>query len=191
MLKGDIDIISVATVIQLCYQEKKSGCLSLYNGKTKIGEIFLKNGQIIAAHMGNVKGEKAFYKLISLKKGEFLFENNVSFPEQEINLPYDYLFLEAVRQQDETKNYLESIEKKLAGKASKVEEEFFFEEIYLLFSKIGQLLEGGKVECLWAKDNDYFSLFLETNRGIIKISLLPHAVLEELIFQIKEIVKES
>ena len=191
MLKGDIDIISVATVIQICSQEKKSGCLSLYNGKTKIGEIFLKNGQIIAAHMGNVKGEKAFYKLISLKKGEFLFENNVSFPEQEINLPYEYLFLEAVRQQDETKNYLESIEKKLAGKASKVEEEFFFEEIYVLFSKTGQLLEGGKVECLWSKDNDYFSLFLETNKGIIKISLLPHAVLEELIFQIKEIVKES
>jgi len=191
MLKGDIDIISVATVIQLCSQEKKRGCLSLYNGKTKIGEIFLKNGQIIAARMGNMNGEKAFYKLISLKKGEFLFENNVSFPEQEINLPYEYLFLEAVRQQDETKNYLESIEKKLAGKASKVEEEFFFEEIYVLFSKTGQLLEGGKVECLWSKDNDYFSLFLETNKGIIKISLLPHVVLEELIFQIKEIVKED
>jgi len=191
MLKGDIDIISVATVIQLCYQEKKSGCLSLYNGKTKIGEIFLKNGQIIAAHTSNMNGEKAFYKLISLKKGEFLFENNVSFPEQEINLPYDYLFLEAVRQQDETKNYLESIEKKLAGKASKVEEEFFFEEIYVLFSKTGQLLEGGKVECLWAKDNDHFSLFLETNKGMIKISLLPHVILEELIFQIRKIVKEN
>jgi len=191
MLKGDIDIISVSTVIQLCYQEKKSGCLSLYNGKTKIGEIFLKNGQIIAAHMGNVKGEKAFYKLISLKKGEFLFENNVSFPEQEIDLPYEYLFLEAVRQQDETKNYLESIEKKLAGKVSQVEEEFFFEEIYLLFSKTGQLLEGGKVECLWSKDNNHFCLFLKTSKGIIKINLLPHVGLEELIFKIKEIVKED
>jgi len=47
------------------------------------------------------------------------------------------------------------------------------------------------VECLWAKDNGYFSLFLETSKGIIKINLLPHVGLEELIFQIKEIVKED
>jgi hypothetical protein len=179
-------------VVQLCCQEKKSGCLLLYNGKNKIGEIFLKSGEVIAARMSNIKGEKAFYKLISLEKGEFSFENTVRLPEREIDVPCEYLFLETARHKDEIKNYLERIGGKLIGKTDKVEEALFFEEIYNLVSKTGQLLEGGKTECLWSKEDSHFCLFLETNKSILKIILLPHAgLLEELISQIKEIVKEE
>lgn len=192
MLKGSVDIVSVASVVQLCCQEKESGCLLLYNGKDKIGEIFLKSGEIIAARMSNIKGEKAFYKLTSLKKGEFSFDNTVFLPEREIDAPCEYLFLETARREDEIKNYLERIGGKLIGRTDKVEEAPFFKEIYNLVSKMGQLLEEGKTECLWCKEDNHFCLFLETNKGILKITLLPHVgLLEELISQIKEIVKEE
>jgi len=194
MLKGDIGIASVASVAQLCCQEKKSGSLSLHDGKAKIGHIYLENGQIIAARTGDIRGEKAFCKLLMLKNGRFIFEDNVSSGEREINASPEYLFLEAARHEDEAENYLERIKKGVTGEVERVEQVYLFEGIYDLLSRIGKLLEGGQIECLWSKEGNDTRLFLETDEGIVKIVLSPHAILEEALYQatnIKDLVEKE
>jgi hypothetical protein len=188
MLKGNIGIVSVASVIQLCCQEKKSGCLSLHRGKDKIGEIFLKDGEIIAARLNKIKGEEALYKLIRLKAGEFSFEDDVCCPEQEINVSCEYLFLEAARQEDELRYHLQRLKTKLKDNVDNIEEVSSFEEIYNLLSQTGQFLEGEKIESLWCKEEKHFSLFLEKNKTILKLTLPPQVILEEVIAQVKKVI---
>ncbi|MDL1956351.1 MAG: DUF4388 domain-containing protein [Candidatus Desulfofervidus auxilii] len=188
MLKGNIQDVSVASVVQLCCQEKKSGCLSFYKDAIKIGDIYFQDGEIIAAQMDNLSGEKAFYKLIRLKSGEFIFQNNVPLPQRQINNSFEYLLLEAARYEDEMKGYLDSIVKKLTkivGKVKEIEEASpFIKEIFLFLSQCGYLLEAGPIEWIWLKEEENISLFLEIKGEIFKFALPSQTILEEVFSQI-------
>jgi len=187
MLKGNIEGVSIVSIVQLCSQEKKSGCLSFYKESAKIGEIYFKNGEVIAAYTDNIKGTEAFYRLINLKKGEFIFQNHVSLPQREIYHPCEYLILEAARYEDEIREQLKKLLKKIqqCAKIKKLEQLSPFEQnMLLLLFHCGRLLEAGNIECVWMKNDENTFLFLSIKGKLFKLTLDTQAILEEIFSQI-------
>lgn len=194
MLKGDLSIVPLGSIIQLCCQEKKSGCLSIYSEGQKVGDIFFNKGKVISAQMGDLKGEKAFYELFNVEKGEFTFQEEVSLPPQEIAFSCEQLLLEAVRYQDEVKSHLQKIIKKLSQIKSIIDiapASPSHKAIYQLFSQISRLLEAGNTECFWYRQNNQLFLIVNIEGKVLKLIFSPEAIPEEVILQIKEVLAEE
>ncbi len=66
------------------------------------GKIYILNGEIIDAEIGNLSGNIAFKKLISLKKGSFEYLSAVTDKERKIFSSTDGLLLDAAQTIDET-----------------------------------------------------------------------------------------
>jgi len=193
MLKGDLSLVSLASIVQLCCQEKKTGCLSIYIETIKVGDIFLKNGEVVAARTSDLKGEIAFYKLFGIKKGQFIFKNTRVPKLREISSPCEHLLLEAVRYQDERKKHLQNLINRIK-KINKVEDVILIENmtydknIYLFFSQICRLLETGKMEYFWYQQGNQIFLILNIYEEILKIILPYETVPEEIFLQVKNAV---
>jgi hypothetical protein len=193
MLKGEIGSISLVSLVQLCCQDKKSGRLLFLEGKDKIGEIVFHKGEIIAARKDELKGEEAFFQLLNLKEGEFLFETEVPKIPREINVPYEHLLLEAVRRQDEAQSYIEKIASTLKDNVEeivKVSSPTKTERIFSLCAKINSLLSGGKIKCVWLRGEDLILLLPIENR-LIEITASSKTVVEELLEKIERIWEEK
>lgn len=65
------------------------------------GEIFIKDGSIIHAQAGELKGEAAFNRVLGLKGGEFDLRPYAEPPAQTIEGQWEFLLMEAARQVDE------------------------------------------------------------------------------------------
>lgn len=65
------------------------------------GEIFIKEGSIIHAQAGELKGAAAFNHVLGLKGGEFDLRPYSEPPEQTIEGQWEFLLMEAARQVDE------------------------------------------------------------------------------------------
>lgn len=65
------------------------------------GEIFIKDGHIIHAQAGDLTGEPAFNRVVGLKGGEFDLRAYYEPPVQSIEGQWEFLLMEAARQQDE------------------------------------------------------------------------------------------
>ena len=82
-LVGRLEEFSVVDLIESFGVERKSGILTLHNQHNKIGEIYFRDGAVINAALGNVKAEKAVYRMLPWRHGHFtmLF--------REVNVPDD------------------------------------------------------------------------------------------------------
>jgi len=82
-LVGRLEEFSVVDLIESFGVERKSGILTLHNEHNKIGEIYFRDGAVINAALGNVKAEKAVYRMLPWRRGHFtmLF--------REVNVPDD------------------------------------------------------------------------------------------------------
>ncbi len=82
-LVGRLEEFSVVDLIESFGVERKSGILTVHNEHNKIGEIYFRDGAVINAALGNVKAEKAVYRMLPWRRGHFtmLF--------REVNVPDD------------------------------------------------------------------------------------------------------
>ena len=101
-LQGSLQHIQLHDVIQLVSVSGKSGIFHLKKGGLK-GKIYLKNGNIIHAELGTIKGEEAVYTLAVWSEGEFYFEPDTESPEETIKKNNTSLLMEAARRMDEWK----------------------------------------------------------------------------------------
>jgi len=109
MLKGKLGSVSLISVVQMFHQDGKSGMLTIYQDNYVIGKIFFWKGDIVWSKKGNLSGEKAFYQLMNIEEGDFTFDPNVQESERNIEVPCEYLLLEAVRKKDELKEKQQQI----------------------------------------------------------------------------------
>ena len=65
------------------------------------GEIYIRDGGIIHARCGDLKGEAAFNRLLQLKGGEFDLRTFEEPPEESISGQWEFLLMEAARLVDE------------------------------------------------------------------------------------------
>ena len=96
--------MSLADVVQLLGQQRKSGSLKIRSGPgrgTERGVVYLAAGEVVDARCGTLEGEDAFYKLVELEDGMFKFSNEPPRSDRTISRKTPNLLMEAMRLKDE------------------------------------------------------------------------------------------
>lgn len=100
VIEGSLTEISLSDLLQIFSMNRKEGMLFLSNNKDT-GEVYIKDGEILEATIGNISGEKALYRLLTWGKGNFKFLPTRITVDRKINKPADNLIMEGLRQLDE------------------------------------------------------------------------------------------
>lgn len=98
---GIMEDVTLADIIQLACLENRDRKLVVYN-KDDTGEIYFKGGAVVHAKLRDLKGEDAFYEILSWERGNFKFIN-CECSEKTIEVPWNFLIIEALRKKDEGK----------------------------------------------------------------------------------------
>ncbi|MCP5102648.1 MAG: DUF4388 domain-containing protein [bacterium] len=102
-LKGSLESINLADIMQLVSNSRQSGRFELTRGEDQKGYIIIKKGDIAHAEVANFVGEDAVFTLISWGKGEFVFNEGDYESETTITRSVTSLLMEAARRIDEWK----------------------------------------------------------------------------------------
>ncbi len=100
-LKGSLDSINLADIMQLVSNSRQSGRFVLIKNSGEKGYIYVNHGMINHAEVANFKGEDAVFTLISWGKGEFEFEESVFDVETSITKSVTSLLMDSARRIDE------------------------------------------------------------------------------------------
>ena len=79
---------------------RNASILEVYN-QNVLGRIYIEDGQLIHAVAGEIKGEQALYKLLSLPGGSFELAQFEAPPEKTLAGQWEMLLMEAARVKDE------------------------------------------------------------------------------------------
>jgi len=109
---GSLNDMGVVDLIQTIEIGRKTG-LAHFESESKPprrGVVYFRNGKVIDAELGKLKGEKAIYRLLLWNSGSFEidFKNALSHPD-EISLSIQALLMEGMRRVDEWGRMLEQL----------------------------------------------------------------------------------
>ncbi|HLB05080.1 MAG TPA: DUF4388 domain-containing protein [Thermodesulfobacteriota bacterium] len=107
IIEGNLSEISLPDLLQMFHMNRKEGRLFLVSNKIK-GDIYIQDGNILDAAIGEVSGEKALFRLLTWKKGNFKFQPSKVTVPPKINRPTDNLIMEGLRQFDEWESMIEN-----------------------------------------------------------------------------------
>ena len=99
-LVGKLSTISLEELIQTLYTANKTGVLTIDNQGDK-GKIFIKNGLVIHAITKNLKGEKAFFRVMTWHDASFRFMPGEVNVERTVTMNVHGLLLEAMKRIDD------------------------------------------------------------------------------------------
>lgn len=102
-LKGSLDSVNLADIMQLVSNSRQSGRFVLTKDTGGTGYIIIKKGEIIHSEVDNFIGEDAVFTLISWGNGDFVFETGEFEANQTISRSVTSLLMEAARRIDEWK----------------------------------------------------------------------------------------
>jgi CheY-like chemotaxis protein len=98
--EGVLKDIELSDIIQMCCLS--AGDISIRVSKgIKKGVIAIRNGEIIHSECDELKGEKAFYEIISWEGGKFEILKDLDFQDKTINKDWKFLLIEGTRILDE------------------------------------------------------------------------------------------
>jgi CheY-like chemotaxis protein len=97
---GALRHVGLQEVIQIECNGRHSSILEIRNPQLR-GQIFIETGAIIHAAIETLVGEQAFYRLLSLKGGEFQLKPFQSPPQRTIHGQWESLLMEAAHVCDE------------------------------------------------------------------------------------------
>jgi len=97
---GMLRQVSLPDVIQMECLARHSSILEVRNQRL-YGQIYIETGAIVHAAAGTLKGEKAFYRLLSLTGGEFRLQPFNRPSERTVHGQWEFLLMEAARVHDE------------------------------------------------------------------------------------------
>lgn len=98
--RGVLRRVGLQEVLQLECLGGKSSILEIVT-EGMAGRIFIKQGSIVHAHVGQRKGEAAFNYLMAINSGEFALKPFEEPPEETIQGQWEMLVMEAARLRDE------------------------------------------------------------------------------------------
>jgi len=103
-MRGSLSDLQLPDLVQVMSMQGKSGRFVLKNEEEgEVGYVYLEEGQVVHAEVGNIEGEFAIYKIAPWSKGEFVFEPDVPAPKRSIKKSNASLMMEAARRLDEWK----------------------------------------------------------------------------------------
>lgn len=100
-LEGNLQIMSLASIIQINCEERNQAHLTL-NHLGKLGAIFFNNGEIVHAETGDLVGDEAIYSLLGWEEGIFKVKMGVEPGLITIDKNWSGLLLEGMRRLDES-----------------------------------------------------------------------------------------
>ncbi len=102
-ISGDLAQIFLPDLWQMLSMNQKSGVIQV-EGEESSGSIYIERGEIVSALSQNTKGEKALYRLISLRKGRFRFLPGRVEVRRTIHDTSQQALIEGMRHLDEIQN---------------------------------------------------------------------------------------
>jgi DNA-binding response OmpR family regulator len=107
-IEGNLAQIPLVDLLQILAMNKKSGRLAIEReGETT--EVSLVEGRVVDARVGPVAGEKALFRLLTHRDGQFAFLPGANGTERRIERRLDELLLDGLRQADELGRILPSL----------------------------------------------------------------------------------
>jgi CheY-like chemotaxis protein len=97
---GALRQVGLTEVIQMECNGRHSSILEIRNNELR-GQIYIEAGVVTHAAVGLLTGEQAFYRLLSLKGGEFQVKPFKSPPQRTIQSHWEFLLMDATRASDE------------------------------------------------------------------------------------------
>ncbi len=99
--RGMLRQVGLQDVIQMECLGRNSSILEVQD-RQMTGRIYIEDGRIVHADAGEIKGEPAFQKLLSLAGGSFQLQHFEPPTERTIEGQWEFLLMEAARVRDET-----------------------------------------------------------------------------------------
>ncbi len=99
--RGVLRRVGLQDVIQMECLGASSSVLQVKTGRQR-GKIYIQDGAIVHAEVGEHQGEAAFNHLLALKGGEFSLHPFSEPPQRTIEGQWEFLLMEAARRRDET-----------------------------------------------------------------------------------------
>lgn len=99
-LHGSLSELPLSDVIQLVSVSGKTGAF-LIERDQEVGRIFLRDGQIVDAEVGGLRGDSAVYEMAAWAHGSFSFKPGDESGEVTIHMSNASLMMEAARRLDE------------------------------------------------------------------------------------------
>ncbi|MBK9264506.1 MAG: DUF4388 domain-containing protein [Polyangiaceae bacterium] len=100
-VSGSLAEMSLPEMVQVLWHGRKTGALRILTPPGSKGEIHFAEGQIVHASWDQLVGEEAFYRMITLREGEFRLESGVELATRTITISPEALLLEGMRLLDE------------------------------------------------------------------------------------------
>jgi CheY-like chemotaxis protein len=98
--QGVLRKVGLQDVIQMECLARNSSILEIYNQHV-LGRVFIEDGQLVHAIAGDIMGERALYKLLSLPGGSFELAQFEHPEEKTLNGSWEMHLMEAARVKDE------------------------------------------------------------------------------------------
>jgi DNA-binding NarL/FixJ family response regulator len=98
--RGVMQRVGLQDLLQMECLARKSSILGISTGNRR-GEIYICDGEIVHAQLGQLQGEMALYGLLALLGGEFALHPFSEPPRRTITGQYQFLLMEAARLRDE------------------------------------------------------------------------------------------
>ena len=99
-LEGNLAQIPLTDLLQILSVNRRSGRLTVERGG-QAAEVVLRDGRVIDARLGLAVGDKAVWRLLGWREGQFSFAPGQPEGPDIIDRPIDHLILEGMRQSDE------------------------------------------------------------------------------------------
>jgi len=99
-ISGSLSQIFLPDLWQMLSMNLKSGVIQV-EGEGMIGSIYIEKGEIVSAVTQNISGEKALYRLISMKEGKFRFVPGTVEVRRTIHATGQQAIMEGLRHFDE------------------------------------------------------------------------------------------
>src|SRR5213083_987464 len=100
---GVLRRVGLQDVLQMECLARSSSVLEISTSQAR-GSIFVQDGQIVHAQVGELAGEEAFNHLMALAGGNFNLKPFSEPPARTINSSWEFLLMEAARMRDEAKD---------------------------------------------------------------------------------------
>ncbi|HUC86013.1 MAG TPA: response regulator [Candidatus Acidoferrales bacterium] len=97
---GGLRHVNLQEVIQVECNGRHSSILEIRNPEMR-GQIYIEAGAITHAAVGEITGESAFHRLLSLRGGAFQVKPFRPPPQRTINIAWEFLLMDAARASDE------------------------------------------------------------------------------------------
>ena len=97
---GSLTEMGLPDIVQVLWHGRKTGSLKIRSG-TEQGEIHFVEGNVYNAMWGKLRGEEAFYAMLTLTEGDFSMDPGFKAPQQLVQASPEALLLEGMRRLDE------------------------------------------------------------------------------------------